>query len=394
MISTILYGVAARLISPFIKVKKNVWIMGADKGNTYRESTKYLLEYMLKNHPEYDCTFITQNPQVVQELQQKGIPCLRNNTFKAILKIATAEAVFTTQGTSDVRFAYPKKGRKYYYILHGMSQKRSWTQLPEGYVRKLQIGSGVISWLRAHVSEFLTIGYTIADVSFLSSCSDFLVQFVKLDFGQHQNVKILGLPRNDGLFDQERMKKERWIDGLEGKFVITYMPTHRAYGAGEITPTPFVNRPEIQDWMREHNVVLLMKNHPNMIPRIKDVNNSDVIKDITKLYLDPQVCIYHSNVLITDFSSVWMDYLLLRRPLIFYIYDNFEQDDAGVYYDVRDYLPENFCQTEDQLFDMIKQIVKDKESFKPSDQVVAQFHKFVDGNSSERYFNALVEDLS
>ena len=76
-------------------------------------------------------------------------------------------------------------------------------------------------------------GYTMDDVEFVSSCSDFLVQFMRKDYGSEMNIKVLGMPRNDGLFQPERMKKETWIPGLEGKTVITYMPTHRKYGNGK-----------------------------------------------------------------------------------------------------------------------------------------------------------------
>lgn len=216
---------------------------------------------------------------------------------------------------------------------------------------------------------------------------------MQLDFGEKMDVRVLGMPRNDVLFDHEKMSKERWIDGTKGKFVITYMPTHRLYGRGSITPTPFINKPEYQKWMRENNVVLLMKQHPNMIHKLKDAPQTDVIRDITVDRLDPQVCIYHSDVLITDFSSVWMDYLLLKRPIIFYIYDNFESMDAGCHYDIREDPPGHFCYTEDDLFLLVKRIKNNYDDMKPSDRIVSKYHKYQDGNACERYFNEISKEL-
>jgi CDP-glycerol glycerophosphotransferase (TagB/SpsB family) len=97
--------------------------------------------------------------------------------------------------------------------------------------------------------------------------------------------------------------------------------------------------------------------------------------------------LYHSDVLITDYSSVWMDYLLLKRPIVFYSYDDFVHDDAGVYYDVKDEHVGHFCYTEDELFALLKSIKKNYHAMCPVDDVVSKFHKYVDGNSCERYFN-------
>lgn len=384
-------GVIARIINPFIKIKPKHWVFGADSGNGYREGAKYLIEYTLKNHPDYNCTFITRNPKVLEELNKKGIPCMLNYTWRAFFTIAEAEAVFTTQSPADVKFAFKKKGRQHCYMMHGMSNKRSWKQLPKGYIGALHGTHPMIAYLKTEISRWLTIGYDVKDFSFMVSTSDFFVPYVKLDFGDDKIIKNIGMPRNDGLFDHERIKGEKWLEGLDGKLVITYMPTHRAYGAGEVTPTPFKNRLEIQQWMRENNVVLLMKNHPNMIPRIKDGENNDVIKDITKMRLDPQVCLYYSDVLITDHSSVWIDYLLLKRPIVFYMYDDFEKDDVGLYYNVKDLNVGHLCYTEDELFELIRKIKYEYEVMSPSNETVKRFHTYADCNNSERYFNAVNE---
>ena len=231
------------------------------------------------------------------------------------------------------------------------------------------------------------------NIEFVSATSTFLQQYMQLDFGKEMDVRILGMPRNDGLFDHDRMKKERWINGTKEKFVITYMPTHRLYGRGEITPTPFIDKPEYQKWMRDNNIVLLMKQHPNMIHKLKDIPQTDVVRDITLDGIDPQVCIYHSDLLVTDFSSVWMDFLLLKRPIIFYIYDNFESMDAGCHYDIRKDPPGHFCYTEDDLFNLIKKVKEDYDKMKPSDKIINKYHKYQDGNSCERYFNEIFKEL-
>lgn len=390
-----LWGLFARIVNIFVPVRQKHWVFGSDYGNMYREGSKYMIEYMLKEHPDYICTFITKNPRVKEELDAKGIPCLMNLSFNAIIEIAKAEAVFSTQVPSDVLFGYKKKNRQIVYMTHGQPYKRALYALGEDYIQKFIIGkqSG-LKKIWSKITKYLNEGVEFKDSSFVSVTSDFLKPFFDADFGGYVPVKTLGMPRNDGLFQSWRMEKERWLKGIDGKLVITYMPTHRFYGKGELCPTPFINRPDILEWMKKNDVVLLVKQHPNMISRIENPVDTDVIKDITKMGFDPQVCLYYSDVLVSDYSSVWIDYLILQRPLIFYFYDNFEEDDQGVFYDIRQDPPGHFCYSENELFETIKLIRENYKSMCPTKHIIDKFHKYPDGNSCERYFNAIVADFN
>ena len=391
-----LYGLIARPLNYIIPIKRKNWIFGSDYGHMYREGSKYMLEYMLQHHPDYNCTFITKDRQVYDELKEKGIPCEMNFSWKGIWKTLRAEYVFTSQYVYDISLTYKKRNRKFYYFVHGQSFKVAQKALPADYAEKYMGNKpspkGFKAIVKGKISSFmywLGQGYTMDDVEFVSSCSDFLVQFMRKDYGPEMNIKVLGMPRNDGLFQPERMEKETWISGLEGKTVITYMPTHRKYGNGEASPTPFGENLEVQEWMRENNVVFLVKQHPNMIPKMRNVVNNDVIKDISKMRLDPQVVIYHTDILITDYSSVWMDYLILKRPMFFYLYDNFEEEDAGSYFDIRDEFPEYIAEKESDLYALLKGAKEKPMNYVPSDELIHRYHKFVDGNSCERYFKEI-----
>lgn len=384
-----IYGIVARIINLIVPVKKKHWILGADYGDSFREGSKYLLEFMINNHNDYHCVFITNSRVLKDYLDNNGFPCELNLSLKGMVEIAKAEVVITNRTVNDIKFAFRKKRRKFYYVLHGMPLKIAAEALPQNFTEKYISGGKTIL---SRISQLIMPPLKYEDSEFVAVTSDFLKQFEEKDMNYNVPVKVIGMPRNDALFDDKRMRQERWIEGMDGKFVIVYMPTHRKYGAGELSPSPFIEREDYQNWMRKNNVVLLVKQHPNMIPKLKSVRQSDVIRDITCEQLDPQVCIYHSDVLITDFSSVWMDYLLLRRPVLFYIYDNFEQDDAGCHYDIREDPPGHFCNTEDELFELIKKCKNDYEAMKPSDRMVHKYHKYVDGNSCERYYNAIVNN--
>ena len=360
-IPTVVYGIIARIINIFVPVKKNHWVFGANYGKTYSEGSKYILEYMIKNHPEFDCTFIVQNRELKKELDLKGIPCEYNLSLKGIIKIAQADVVFTCHTPADIFFVYKKKNRRNYYLVHGQPHKIAMLARSKEYLKKTgKLKESKYQIIKKKINSILIRGVEYQDMEFVSATSEFLQPFMSNDYLGTVPVKVLGMPRNDAFFQPERFKNEKWVEGLKGKFVISYLPTHRKYGLGDLSPIPFINRPEIQEWMGENNIVLLVKQHPNMVKNLKEVYNCDVIKDISKLGIEAQVCLYHSDALICDYSGAWLDYLLLRRPTLFYYYDDFNENDAGTYFNTKDFFPEYICYNEDELYDKIKKIKEDE----------------------------------
>lgn len=388
------FGIYARFLNWLIPIKKKTWAFGADCGRGYRESSKYMLEYMQKEHPDYNCFWVTRSNDVYQHLRALGIPCYINTSFKGIYMLVRAECVFTTQVSADILFHYPKKNRKFFYIGHGMPFKKAFKAVPQEVNNKFIKKNTPLKQIFYPLLKYLTIGYDFDDSVFYVSTSDFLLPYTKMYYGDKATVKVIGLPRNDGLFDHEKMKNESWVKGVDDKFIVTYMPTHRGLGTGPLTPNPFADRPDVQEWMKNNHVVFLMKQHPNMISKLSDVKDTDVMKDITKLRIDPQVCLYHTDVLISDYSSVWIDYLLFNRPLIFYYYDNYEKQDWGQLYDIRQDPPGHFCSSVDKLFELIKRAKEDYDSMRPSESIVRKYHKYVDGKSCERFYDEIIKCLN
>ena len=72
--------------------------------------------------------------------------------------------------------------------------------------------------------------------------------------------------------------------------------------------------------------------------------------DINDLYIA-------ADLLITDYSSVFFDYAILNRPILFYMYDMEEYRDEmrGFYLDISE-LPGNVVKTEHELVDSIKSV--------------------------------------
>ena len=117
------------------------------------------------------------------------------------------------------------------------------------------------------------------------------------------------------------------------------------------------------------------------------VYNVSDLDDITPLYTI-------SDLLITDYSSVFFDYANLGRPIIFYMYDRqaYADDIRGFYLPLEE-LPGPIVETEDEL---IEQIRSAEETAQDYEEKYEQFHKKYnshdDGDASMRVAEILFGD--
>ena len=102
--------------------------------------------------------------------------------------------------------------------------------------------------------------------------------------------------------------------------------------------------------------------------------------DLTAKDFDPQELLFISDLLITDYSSCYIDYLLLKRPVIFYFYDSYETEDNELYFTPQDHKVGDVCYSEEELLGSIQ-----NPRYFDSDL----YHKYTDSNSSERIFKRI-----
>lgn len=173
--------------------------------------------------------------------------------------------------------------------------------------------------------------------------------------------KVAGSPRLDGFLDEERIAdaKKRIIEKypfMEGKHVVMFAPTYR--GSGERDAYYDESRLDLKEWAeycRESGSIIIIKMHP-FIEKKVDIPEeySDVIFDVSD-YPDINELYYLTDILITDYSSDYFEFALLRKPILFYGYDlDTYQLLRGVHQDIRENAPGKVCETFDALCEALK----------------------------------------
>ncbi|MCR9583669.1 CDP-glycerol glycerophosphotransferase family protein, partial [Vibrio alginolyticus] len=100
------------------------------------------------------------------------------------------------------------------------------------------------------------------------------------------------------------------------------------------------------------------------------------------------------DVLITDYSSVYIDYLLTDKPIIFVNgdIDSYLTEDRELYYDYNSVTPGIKCSTWNDVISAIEIIKTRGDTYHAERQKVRDcFHFYYDGNSSQRVFNCIYD---
>lgn len=183
-------------------------------------------------------------------------------------------------------------------------------------------------------------------------------------------VLPLGIPRNDFYskehLDEKYVSKlkaefEKRYPNLKGKKIVLYAPTFREHPKYNAVFNYF----NIEDFIEElgDEYILCIKLHPNY-NKFTDKNYQIDLDQLSYQYnivnftdyKDEQKLFLISDILITDYSSVMVEYTLLKKPIILFAYDldNYLEKERGFYFDYRKRVPGNIVKNTDELIDVIK----------------------------------------
>ena len=205
----------------------------------------------------------------------------------------------------------------------------------------------------------------------------------------------VGIPRTDIFFDEEYKKKTRaemlevFSECKEAKTVYMYAPTFRGDNANNAY-FPF-DRLDFESWgkfLEETDSVLIVKLHPFVkrkveIPeqykhRILDASSYREVNDI----------LFIVDVLITDYSSIIYEMSLLKKPMLFFAFDQKHYEATRDFYEpYEDLVPGKIVHNFDDLMTALRN--KDYE-FEKMDGFIKKNFTYTDGKSTDRVIDQLI----
>lgn len=207
-------------------------------------------------------------------------------------------------------------------------------------------------------------------------------------------IKIIGLPRNDELASCDESKQnelKRKLGIAPNKKLILYAPTYREYTRDSVNNCVMAPPIDLSNWKSQlsNNYVLLFRAHYEVVKSL-NIQEDDFCKDVSD-YPNLNELMMASDVLLSDYSSIFFDYAILERPMLAFTYDYDEYaEKRGVYFDIREAL-DDYASTEDQVIENLKSLDVEKRK-----EVACKFkNKYVtaSGTASEQVLDAIIENV-
>ncbi len=209
-------------------------------------------------------------------------------------------------------------------------------------------------------------------------------------------VIATGIPRTDAFYDEEWKKsvRDRFLEAhpeIGGRKIIFFAPTYR----GTKIPMADYDMSKVPiDRLREKygdEYVIVSKMHPaaynNMLLQGRKLGDDGGFWIDVSDVRDVNDILPAADMLITDYSSIIFDWLLLDRPIIYYVFDRDEYaGDRGMYFPFEEYVYGAVCTDADQLVDAVGKadmMADRREAFR------IKFMEACDGHATERVIGLL-----
>ena len=211
----------------------------------------------------------------------------------------------------------------------------------------------------------------------------------------NERLRVIGLPRNDDLAKSDKdlqsiLKQKMGIPAY--KYVILYAPTFREYEkdfGGNCMLTPPIT---IEKWRKVlgDKFVLLFRAHYEVVNAL-DIKDNDFVKDVSN-YENLNELMLASDMLISDYSSIFFDYSIMGKPMLCFAYD-YERyaKERGLYFDIREELDSMYLDNEDNL---LKRILFMKDEYQ-SETTLNFRDKYVEhyGNATPKVLDIIYQNI-
>lgn len=343
-------GYPVLALSYIVPRDKSKWVFGNKLGFT--DNGKYLYIYMLENTGE-KAIWISSDRKLVRSLRRLGLPSYYKYSYLGLYHLLTAYYYVCTIVTRHI--CYWTSGGSYKVNLwHGVGLKA--------------MGNGAGDLKDFSFLSKIMMPYAYEKYNIFLTSSKMNAKLISEAFKLSPDVVYDGLYPRCSFIMQDKGYVESFVGKYESDYtkeiivksksyqrVYIYMPTWRLKYGSEFLKFALPDLKVLNESLESNNSLLLLKLHPSM-----KYNNNNMGQLGNIIYLSPEMDVYpilpFSDVLITDYSSIYYDYLLMKgKGCIVYDFDyeDYIKEEYNFYYDFNTYTPGRHCKDFDDLLWLI-----------------------------------------
>lgn len=372
------------------KTNEKIIFFEAFMGRQMSCSPKALYREMLSNeqYSDFIKVWAFKNPKDYEELIEDEKTILVKYRSSEYYKYC-AKAKYWINNFRMPEEIIPKKNQVYVQCWHGTPLKRLGYDIKEYNMAQ----NSTESQRKTYSEDAKRYTYVLSPSDFYTE--KFTSAFHLKALGKEHVFIQKGYPRNDFLYtltDEGIAELKISLKIPEGKKVILYAPTWRDNqhepGVG-YTYNLGINFDKLYHELSEEYVILFRAHY--LVSNGFDFDKyHGFVMDVCQ-YDDINHLYAVSDLLITDYSSVFFDYANLKRPMLFYMYDKVEYKDTirGFYIDLEE-LPGPIIEKEEELIPWIKQVTTEPFVYSEKYQIFNQTYNPYNRPCSKEVLEAII----
>ncbi|MDE5603884.1 MAG: CDP-glycerol glycerophosphotransferase family protein, partial [Helicobacter sp.] len=377
-----------RIHDKFQQVKQNsdLWLL-MDRDIKADDNAEHLYRYIATNYPHQNIIFaLRKDSEDWKRLENDGFKLVKFGSQKFKKALKTCQKVVSSHIDSyltNYLGAKTLKDKDFIFLQHGVTK------------------DDISNWINPKKIHL-----------FIASCLNEYNSLTK-DFTHYKiglkEVKLTGFARADALLAKER----EWQKQANKKRQILIMPTWRKYLVGETTGfgndrkynlqlleskyfkkwKSFLNNQKLRDFCQRYNFKILFNPHQDIMPYINSflcdfIQLKSKGDSLQKLFIE-------STLMITDYSSVAFDMAYLKKPVLYYQFDEeefFSKHWQSGYFDYRKDGFGPVVTTEEELFKGLEILLQnDCKVGEPYRSNIENTFEFRDGKCCERIYKEILE---
>lgn len=357
----------------FVKPDDKLILFNSFAGRKYDDSPKVIFEHMRNDERFKDYRFVWafHNPEKHEVVGTEKIKTDNLDYFVTALKAR----VWITNSSVSRGLDFKGKNTFFFNTWHGTAMKKMGTDIDSGN------------------QSFRSKGKSKIDI--MMSQSEYDTNIFSRAFGlpKEQFLEV-GLPRNDiyvSYSEDYRNEIRNKLGVNSDKKLILYCPTFREYERDENNGCVMIPPMDLRKWEEElkNEYVLLFRAHYE-VAKVMDITDNDFVRNVTD-YPDLSELMIVSDLLLSDYSSVFFDYSIMDKPMLHFTYDYEKYASMrGMYFDIRDYVKGS--NSEDKLISLIKNLDEDdaiKDTVEFRNKYVTQY-----GNAGKQAVDCIANELN
>lgn len=352
-------------------------------GRGYSDNPKYIYEKMLETKPDYKFVW-----SLDEDLSIPG-KSKRVKRFSLKYYYYLARSKYWVTNARMPNNIYKRKEKIYLQTWHGTPLKR----LAGDMDNVLMPGTNPHTYKKNFSNETKKWDYLVSPNAYSTN-------IFKRAFWFNNTMLDVGYPRNDALYklnDQPTINKLKQKMNLPSdKKILLYAPTWRDdeyYSVGNYKFTLQLDLDKLRNELSDKYIIILRMHYliasqlelSDYEGFVYDFSSYD---DISELYLV-------SDILMTDYSSVFFDYANLRRPILFYTYDidKYRDQLRGFYLDIETEVPGPLVMSTPEIISSINDIGEIERVYKDRyDKFYKRFCEWDDGNAASRIIETVFKE--